>query len=65
MVNALRHQRHLSHFSLPAALELAKKVGAERTFFTHMSHQIGLHAEQDALLPEGTHLAYDGLVVEI
>lgn len=65
VVNALRHQRHISHFSLPAALELAKKVGAEQTYFTHMSHQIGLHAEQDALLPEGIHFAYDGLIVEV
>ena len=65
VVNALRHQRHLSHFSLPTALELAKKVGAKQTYFTHMSHQIGLHAEQEALLPEGVHFAYDGLIVEV
>ena len=65
VVNALRHQRHLSHFSLSGALELARKVGAEQTYFTHMSHQIGLHAEQDALLPEGCHFAYDGLIVEV
>ena len=65
VVNALRHQRHLSHFSLPTALELVKKVGAKQTYFTHMSHQIGLHAEQEALLPEGVHFAYDGLIVEV
>lgn len=65
VVNALRHMRHISHFSLPAAIELARKVGARQTYFTHMSHQIGLHAEQEALLPEGMHFAYDGLCVEI
>lgn len=64
VVNALRHQRHLSHFSLPAAIELAERVGAEQTLFTHMSHQIGQHAIQDSQLPQGMHLAYDGLVVE-
>ena len=65
VVNALRHQRHLSHFSLSGAMELARKVGAEQTYFTHMSHQIGLHAEQDALLPAGVNFAYDGLIVEV
>ncbi|MBR4850474.1 MAG: MBL fold metallo-hydrolase [Tidjanibacter sp.] len=65
VVNALRHQRHLSHFSLSGAMELARKVGAEQTYFTHMSHQIGLHAEQDALLPVGFNFAYDGLIVEV
>lgn len=65
VVNALRHQRHLSHFSLSGAMELARKVGAEQTYFTHMSHQIGLHAEQDALLPAGFNFAYDGLIVEV
>lgn len=65
VVNALRHTRHLSHFSLPKAIELAQKVGAKQTWFTHMSHQIGLHAEQDALLPEGMNLAYDGLSLEV
>ena len=65
VVNALRHQRHLSHFSLSGAMELARKVGAEQTYFTHMSHQIGLHADQDALLPAGFNFAYDGLIVEV
>ena len=61
VVNALRHEKHISHFSLPEALEVAAKVGAQQTWLTHMSHQIGLHAEEEAKLPEGVHIAFDGL----
>ena len=65
VVNALRHTRHISHFSLPEAVEVARKVGAQRTYFTHISHQFGLHAEEEPLLPEGMNLAYDTLTIEI
>lgn len=61
VINALRHQKHISHFSLPEALEVAARIGARQTWLTHISHQLGLHAEEDAKLPEGVHLAYDGL----
>lgn len=65
VINALRHQRHISHFTLDQATEIARRVGAPRTYFTHMSHQIGLHAEAGKNIPEGTHFAYDRLIVEI
>ena len=65
VINALRHTRHISHFSLPEAIELARKVGAKATYFTHISHQLGLHATEESLLPEGMHLAYDTLTIEI
>lgn len=65
VINALRHTRHISHFSLPEAEEIARKVGATKTYFTHISHQLGLHAEEDALLHKGMHLAYDTLTIEI
>ncbi len=65
VINALRHTRHISHFTLPEAMEIARKVGAGRTYFTHISHQLGLHAEEEAKLPEGMHLAYDCLTIEI
>lgn len=65
VVNALRHTRHISHFSLPEAVEVARRVGARNTYFTHISHQFGLHAEQEPLLPKGMHLAYDTLTIEI
>lgn len=65
VVNALRQTRHISHFSLPEAIELARRVGAKRTLFTHISHQFGLHAEEERKLPEGMELAYDRLTIEI
>ena len=60
VVNALRIEPHDTHQSLADALDMAEKVGAKQTWFIHMSHQIGLHAEVEQLLPEGIHLAYDG-----
>lgn len=63
VINALRHEKHLSHYSLSEALAVAAKVGAERTYLTHISHQLGLHAEEQAKLPEGVWLAYDQLVI--
>lgn len=63
VLNALRHEKHPSHFNLEEAIALAKEIGAERTYFTHISHQLGLHEEIAATLPEGMFLAYDGLVV--
>ena len=65
VVNALRKEKHFSHYCLPEALEVARQVGAERTFLTHMSHDIGLHAEVQEELPEGVFLAYDNLQIDI
>ena len=61
MLNALRHEKHISHFTLSEAIDIAKVVGAPQTYFTHMSHQIGLHSAVEQSLPAGMHLAYDGL----
>jgi phosphoribosyl 1,2-cyclic phosphate phosphodiesterase len=65
VVNALRWQEHFSHFSVDEALELVAKVGPRRTYFTHMSHAIGLHEEVSRRLPHGVELAYDCLTIEI
>ncbi len=64
VLNALRHEPHLSHFTLKEAIEIAQEIGAENTYFTHISHQLGKHKEIDPTLPEGMHLAYDGLSIE-
>jgi len=64
-VNALRFALHPSHFNLAEALALIRRVGPREAYITHMSHEIGLHAETEATLPPGVHLAYDGLEVEI
>ena len=61
VLNALRHERHISHFTLQEALEVALDVDASQTFFTHISHQLGRHGEVNAALPNGIRLAYDGL----
>ncbi len=65
VVNALGHREHISHFNLAQAIDLARRVGAPRTFLTHMSHRMGLYADIDPTLPEGVHLAYDGLTIKI
>jgi phosphoribosyl 1,2-cyclic phosphate phosphodiesterase len=65
VLNALRKENHISHFTLAEAVNHAKIIGAEHTWFTHMSHQIGFHDEVNDELPENMKLAYDGLVLEI
>lgn len=65
VLNALRRTDHISHFTLEEATQLAIKLGAKQTYFTHMSHQIGLHQEVCDELPEGIDLAYDGLKLVI
>lgn len=65
VLNALRREAHISHFTLAEAVALAKELGAKQTYFTHMSHQIGFHDDVCSELPDGIDLAHDGLVVEI
>ena len=65
VLNALRKEPHISHFSLSEAIALAQEIGAEQTYFTHISHQLGLHDEVQSQLPENIYLAYDGLTIEI
>lgn len=64
VLNALRHQEHYSHFTLGEALHIVEAVKPKRAYFTHASHQLGLHAEIEATLPPHVRLAYDGLMVE-
>jgi len=65
VLNALRLKEHHSHFSLDQAIELAKKINAHNTYFTHASHYLGLHEEVSKYLPANIFLAYDGLGIEI
>jgi phosphoribosyl 1,2-cyclic phosphate phosphodiesterase len=65
VLNALRKTEHISHFSLSQAIELAQELKPEKTYFTHISHQLGKHAEVEAELPDKIHLAYDRQIVEI
>ncbi|MBK8443701.1 MAG: MBL fold metallo-hydrolase [Sphingobacteriales bacterium] len=65
VLNALRHQPHISHFTLEQAIDIAQRIGARQTYFTHISHQLGRHADINAALPPHIALAYDGLTVEL
>jgi phosphoribosyl 1,2-cyclic phosphate phosphodiesterase len=65
VVNALRHERHISHYNLEEALQLVEKVRPDKTYITHISHAMGLHREVEQTLPAGVCLAYDGLTVDI
>jgi phosphoribosyl 1,2-cyclic phosphate phosphodiesterase len=65
VINALRKEPHISHFNLAEALEVIERVGPERAYITHLSHQMGLHAEVSRELPSHVALAYDGLQLEL
>ena len=65
VVNALRPEDHYSHFTIEEALELVADVKPELTYFTHMSHQFGLHAEMEQKLPANVRVAYDGLKIKV
>lgn len=65
IINALQIPAHPAHFSLSESIGMAREIGAEQTYFIHFSHKIGLHAITDAALPEGMHLAYDNLTVNL
>lgn len=65
IVNALRKNPHPSHQTLDEAVAFARRVGAEKTYFVHMSHDMGLHAVVNSELPGGMELAYDGMVIDV
>lgn len=63
VLDALRHKRHPTHFTVEQAVEVARRIGARRTLFTHMTHDLA-HAATCHALPLGISLAYDGLEIE-
>lgn len=65
VLNALRREPHVSHFTLDEAVKLAEELGCKTTYLTHISHQLGKHEEVEKELPENVKLAYDGLQLEI
>ncbi len=65
ILNALRKEKHHSHFSLQQATELLQELAPDKGFITHISHQMGLHREINASLPGNIKLSYDGLRIEI
>jgi len=65
VINALQKQKHISHFTLDEAIAFAQEIGAEKTYFTHISHRLGKHAEISNDLPLNIELAFDGLRLTI
>jgi len=65
VVNALRKKEHIAHFNLEEAIDLAEELKIPTAYFTHISHQLGLHDETSKELPPNIHLAYDGLQIHI
>jgi phosphoribosyl 1,2-cyclic phosphate phosphodiesterase len=63
VVNALRKEAHISHFSLREALTLIREISPRKAFITHISHQMGRFIEVSKELPDNVVLAYDGLTV--
>jgi phosphoribosyl 1,2-cyclic phosphate phosphodiesterase len=61
VLNALRREEHISHFTFQEAIDLAKELDVEQAYFTHISHQLGLHDAVSEELPSNIFLAYDGL----
>jgi phosphoribosyl 1,2-cyclic phosphate phosphodiesterase len=65
VLNALRKEPHISHYNLAEAVALSQQLKVSQTYFTHLSHQMGLHEEVSIALPKGVFLGWDGLMIEI
>ena len=65
VVNALRKDKHISHYNLEEAVSLVQELEVPEAYFTHISHQLGLHHAIDHELPPGIHLSYDGLSIQL
>ena len=65
VINGLRRQKHISHFSLEEALKLIAEFSPKRAYITHISHQMGKYEDVQKDLPAGIMLAYDGLQIEV
>jgi phosphoribosyl 1,2-cyclic phosphate phosphodiesterase len=65
VLNALRLEKHISHFTLNEAIQMVKEINPRKAYFTHISHQLGLHQQVSETLPQNIHLAYDGLTIQL
>ena len=64
IINALRREKHISHFNLAEALELIHEISPKQAYLTHISHLMGKHSETEKELPSNVKIAYDGLSFE-
>ncbi len=65
VINALRKEKHPSHFNVEQAIEIARKINPRKAYFTHISHLLGKHEEVSTELPAGIEIAYDGLSFDV
>lgn len=65
VVNALRKEKHISHFNLREAIGFIREISPKKAFITHISHQMGLHEKVTNELPHCIMLAYDGLSLDL
>lgn len=65
IINALRKEKHLSHFNLEQALEIIERIQPKKAFLTHASHGFGKHLDIEAELPKNVFMAYDGLKINL
>lgn len=65
VLNALQREKHISHFNLEEAIAMAGKIGAQKTYFTHISHKLDLHQVVEKELPATISLAFDGLQLSL
>lgn len=65
ILNALRKEEHNTHLNLNQAINVADEIGADQTYFTHISHHMGFHQDIEKELPQNIHLAYDNLKIEL
>jgi len=65
VLNALRKESHISHFTLDEAVAMVEELAVPFAYFTHISHQLGSHEEVNGILPEGIALAFDGQQIDL
>jgi len=65
VINALRKESHISHFTLEEAISILEKIKPKKAYLTHISHLLGLHEEVEKELPDYIQIAYDGLTITI
>ncbi|MGN6435431.1 MAG: MBL fold metallo-hydrolase [Agriterribacter sp.] len=65
VINALRKEKHISHFSLGESIAHVQELGIPQAYFTHISHQLGKHEAVSKELPDGTALAYDKMMIQM
>lgn len=65
VLNTLRKEHHISHYNLSEGITVAQELQIPQTYFTHLSHQMGRHADVEKELPAGIHLSWDGLVINL